>query len=336
MHATSIQVPREALLLGAVPLALSAPLETNGQRRFEGVVNTGRPMSHWHWERFIIDLDSAALSGKTPGLIDHDFGRRAAVGTLRIEGGQLRVSGHLLSNAHGQEIAKDADEGFPWQMSPYVQPGSIERVDAGAEVTVNGIAHQGPLVIFRNSRFHEFSFTPVGVDTDTEARVLSRARGAEPSPTTIAIQEVSTVADKPNQSPTVEQLQAEINGLKQQLSASQAEAGQFKSRADAAEQKLSAMRAQHREHEVHELLSAKGVEFTAETANPYMSMSEEVWSAVQHEAKTLLSRDRDQTRNWQLPSAFFQPESGQGGTPMSQEGNPLIADAKRRAKAATA
>jgi hypothetical protein len=40
----------------------------------------------------------------------------------------------LLSNKYGQEVAQDSDEGYPWQMSVYIDPGSIEEVERGEVV----------------------------------------------------------------------------------------------------------------------------------------------------------------------------------------------------------
>lgn len=326
------KLPREAFHLSAVTLALKQAGD-DGRRSFEGVANTGKVLRN-HWiDDFVIDFDSIQLSDITPGLINHDFRQRAAIGRLSVRDSDLHVEGTLLSNEHGKQVASDADDGFPWQLSIHVEPSSIERYESGTSVTVNGRELSGPVAVFRNSLVHEFSFTPVGVDTDTYARVLSR--DGDHDQHTIEINEVQMpVTKNPGETTqTVDELQAENNGLRQQLSAAKAEADQHKARADAAVDQVATLSAASRETEVRALLSAKGVDYTEATAKPYLEMSAEVWGAVRAEAETLLSvsQGAEQQNAGLPPEFFFRPEHG---AQLSHGENPLIADAKARAKAA--
>ncbi|WP_442878246.1 hypothetical protein [Acinetobacter sp.] len=107
-------------------------------------------------------------------LLDHDTGRRVGVVTQvsKDNATGLKVEGDLLTNQFGQQVAQDSDEGFPWQMSVYIDPASIEEVERG-EVTVNGRTLQAPITIFRGGRIREESFCALGADENTNAVAAS-------------------------------------------------------------------------------------------------------------------------------------------------------------------
>ncbi len=108
-----------------------------------------------------------------PVLLQHDREQRVGLATLVARDGQLHASGRLLSNPLAQSLAADADEGFPWQLSVHVEAGQVTPVAAGVAVAVNGRDLTGPLLLWRQARIRELSFTPTGVDDQTSARILS-------------------------------------------------------------------------------------------------------------------------------------------------------------------
>lgn len=97
----------------------------------------------------------------------------AGVCSLSVTADGLIAEGSLLSNEFGTQIAEAADQGFPWEMSVYAQAESYEELAAGAVLSVNGNEVTGPAVILRRCTIREVSFTAVGVDSETEAVVLS-------------------------------------------------------------------------------------------------------------------------------------------------------------------
>lgn len=333
MAKTQRQVPIKALHLSAFPVKLASAPDGEKKRSFRGVANSGKPLSHWYWDRFVIDLSSLDLSETTAGLINHDFSRRAAVGRLSVDDHQLMVDGSLLTNEHGQSVAQDAAEGFPWQMSVHVEPQSVEMVSSGEKATVNGTELSGPVAIFRNSKIHEFSFTPVGVDNDTGAKFLGRGDGDD---SVIEI-EVRKMAEN-NEAPKVEELTATLAEKEAEIVQLKLSAASEKKRADNAEAVVAELRLSQRKRDVETLLSAKGVEVTDESARPYLAMSQEVFDAVNSEAKALLSLgSRSAGKNVpQINPRFFQPDTAGQGSQLSQADNPLLNDAKRRAKAQAA
>ncbi|MCH7294097.1 hypothetical protein [Acinetobacter higginsii] len=149
--------------------------EEGKKRTFTGVAYSGEVIqSHYYWGDVIFDLDTIQMKTPLGALIDHDTGRRAGVvrNFTKDNQGGLKVSGDLLSNKNGQEVAQDSDEGYPWEMSVYIVPGSIEEVDRG-EVVVNGKTLKGPITIFRNGVIREVSFCALGADDNTSAVAAS-------------------------------------------------------------------------------------------------------------------------------------------------------------------
>ncbi|NNP71261.1 hypothetical protein [Acinetobacter sp. Ac_5812] len=149
--------------------------EEGKKRTFTGVAYSGEVIqSHYYWGDVIFDLDTIKMKTPLGALIDHDPGRRAGVvrSTTNDHQNGLKVAGDLLSNKNGQEVAQDSDEGYPWEMSVYIVPGSIEVFEKG-EVVVNGRTLKGPVTIFRNGVIREVSFCALGADDNTSAVAAS-------------------------------------------------------------------------------------------------------------------------------------------------------------------
>lgn len=132
---------RRAGLTALPTLARSSPTTTSGATSFSTL--------------------PARAPERVPILIEHDRNQRAGVGSLTF-GTDIRISGTLLPNEHGADIASESDVGFPWQLSVHIEPGRIEEVQPGQQVSVNGRTHSGPLTIFRDGLIRETSFTPTG------------------------------------------------------------------------------------------------------------------------------------------------------------------------------
>lgn len=153
-------------------------------RTFSGVGYSGDVIpNHWYWGNVIFDLTTMSVPDKLPALIDHNRSCRAGYVTEHSVDAAtgFAVKGVLLSNESGQAVAQDSDDGFPWQMSVHINPGSIEEVKAGTNVTVNGKVHEGPITVFRHSTLSEVSFTATGWDSNTSAAAMSRS-GAQTPP----------------------------------------------------------------------------------------------------------------------------------------------------------
>lgn len=103
--------------------------EGKKKRTFSGVAYSGEVITdHWYWDRIIFDLDSMQIKGRIPALLDHSTRQRAgAINSHSIDHQNgLTVSGDLMSNEFGTQVAQDSDDGFPWQMSVRIDPSAIE------------------------------------------------------------------------------------------------------------------------------------------------------------------------------------------------------------------
>ena len=169
------KIEQKALQFKANPFEISVKTETSDLRKFNGTAYSGEPIQgHYYWGDVIFDLESMQIDTPLAALLDHDTGRRVGVVTQFTKDNKtgLKVSGDLLTNAYGQQVASDSDEGFPWQMSVYIDPSSVEEVERG-QVVVNGRTLNAPITIFRGGRIREVSFCALGADDNTSAVAAS-------------------------------------------------------------------------------------------------------------------------------------------------------------------
>lgn len=157
-------------------LNVDAQEDGKKKRTFSGVAYSGEVITdHWYWKQVIFDLDSMQIKGRIPALLEHSSYQRAGAiesHSISYESG-LTVSGILLSNEFGTQVATDSDDGFPWQMSVRIEPSSIDEIQAGNTVTVNGKLLHGPITVFRGGRIREVSFCALGADENTMAVAAS-------------------------------------------------------------------------------------------------------------------------------------------------------------------
>jgi len=284
------------------------------KRTFSGVAYSGEVISnHYYWGNVVFDLTSMSVPDKLPALIDHDRDKRAGYAdSSSIGPGGLVVSGILMSNDHGKSVANDSDEGFPWQMSVHINPGSIEEVQPGASIEVNGKMHTGPLTVFRNSRISEVSFTATGWDPNTSAAAMSR--GGDQPPQGETAMDLKTLQDR------VAALEAENGTL-------QASKQALETKLSEANEALAKFSQNVRVQAVKSLFSDLGKEFKEDDADvkAFSSMPQESYDAM---AKIL----RDQKKAAPTQSAaLFSHQAAQGAAPEPKAESPLVAAAKAQA-----
>ena len=252
--------------------------ETEGAHvgEFTGMAYSGEVVTeHPFWEAVIFDVSSITIPDRIPALIQHDRGQRAGFCGLTITDNQIFVSnGVLINNRHGSDVFNESKAGFPWQLSVHISPGRIEEVRAGEKLFVNGAEITGPLYIFRDSLVRELSFTPTGADHRTEANAMSSDGDL-------------LIFDEGDNMDTVEQLQEKLiaeqgksTQFKADLDAAVVERDQFKADLDAANAKIDGINAAARKKEVQDLFTATGLEFTEESAAPYITMDATTFAAV--------------------------------------------------------
>lgn len=273
--------------------------EGKKKRTFSGVAYSGEVITdHWYWDRIIFDLDSMQIKGRIPALLDHSTRQRAgAINSHSIDHQNgLTVSGDLMSNEFGTQVAQDSDDGFPWQMSVRIEPSAVEEIQAGASVTVNGKVHQGPITVFRGGRIREVSFCALGADDNTNA---------------VAASHNPTQSSKEDTDVDLEQAKAKIQELESQVSTLTEQNKQFAT--------------DKRNSEIDALAKALNKEFSAEEKTKFAAMPDDAFELMAGTLKQFAAGSQQtpagQQQQTQTPSvnpAFahlftHQANPGQGG-----------------------
>ena len=203
--------PKDQFCFELGQFAVEQPAEGKKKRTFTGVAYSGEPiLDHWYWDRVIFDLDSIQIKGRIPALLEHRSSQRVgAINSHSIDYAQgLVISGDLMSNEFGSQVAQDSDDGFPWQMSVRIEPSSTEEIAADQAVMVNGKTYQGPITVFRGGRIREVSFCALGADDNTNAVAASHNPTQQPKE--------DTDVDLVQAQAKITELEGQINTLTEQ------------------------------------------------------------------------------------------------------------------------
>lgn len=289
-------LPKSAFIFESLPVAPSRDGARDGFRQFQGTVYSGLPIrDHAFWDAVIIDISSTQAAEKLPVLMEHDRAKRAGFAAIALTDHKITISeGTLLNNEHGRAVAEESDAGFPWQMSMHVSPGSLEEVEPGTAVTVNGQTLQGPITVFRNNRIREVSFTPTGADDQTRAAALSYRHQ----------ENAMDVAELKRQ---VADLQAAVdrekNDAQARVAALQASLTESENRANQAETKLAQFHSEVRKDKVKILFAELGREYSEDKAKPYLEMSEDCFQSIAADLKAAKPK---------LPAGLFSEQALEG------------------------
>lgn len=147
------------------------------QPKFSIRAYNGGPLRMPQWQHpIIVDLAGMLATKARPALLDHDVRRRVGHTTQIVNAGtHLDIEGVVSAAGDvAEEVLATAKNGFPWQASIGVQlTQPPEFVGASKSVSVNGRTLTGPLYVARKTLFREISFTALGVDDDTTARIAA-------------------------------------------------------------------------------------------------------------------------------------------------------------------
>lgn len=299
----SQDAPSSAFQFKTQPFDIAKQAEEGKKRTFTGVAYSGEVINgHYYWDDVVFDLDTMQIKTPLGALIDHDTGRRAGVVTsfTKDNQGGLQVAGDLLSNKYGQEVAQDSDEGYPWQMSVYIDPGSIEEVERG-EVVVNGKTLKAPITIFRNGVIREVSFCALGADDNTSAVAASY------TPKQFNKQEDTDVTELEKEK------EARIAAEQQR---------------DAALNELKQFKEQKRNDDIAALESELKVQFSAEDKKSYKEMDESAFTFATKQLRQFSAPKHDKQTN-NLQHLFkHQAQGGQGGGVSDDQEHKFSAGAK--------
>ena len=114
----------------------------------------------------IVDLEGVEFADTLAILWHHDTELPIGHSTsAKVEGNSIKVEGILSGDPEDPQVRKViamAKNGFPWQVSIGADIVKRESIDEGETALVNGVEHNGPLVIARKTLIYEVSFLPLG------------------------------------------------------------------------------------------------------------------------------------------------------------------------------
>ncbi|AXY60197.1 hypothetical protein [Acinetobacter sp. WCHAc010052] len=245
--------------LSAVDIVPQA--EGEKKRTFKGTAyGGGRVDGHWFWGRngVVFDLEGIEIPTPTPLLEEHFSTSR--VGVVKEVGinQNITVSGNFLRNSKAKEVVDDADDGYPFQMSMFIDPGSVEEVGQGVNVVVNGQTFTGPVAVFRNNRIREFTICSTGADRTTSVNAFSAGAGK------VNQQEDTDVTE---------------------LEKAQAAQKQAETERDAALADLKQFKAAKREDDIKSLETTLNKQFSADEKKSYTDMDDNSFAFMTQQLK---------------------------------------------------
>lgn len=280
---------RSKLLFNASSMEVLQPEGESKKRKFKGVAYAGgRVDGHWYWGRsgVVFDLDGIEIDKPTALLEEHFSSGRVGVVKQVSTTGKIEVEGDFLSNTKAKEIVQDSDDGFPFQMSMYIDPGSIEEVSNGKSVVVNGQTFEGPITVFRQNRIREFTICTTGADRNTSINAFSGKQQTKQEDTNVTELEQAKEAKK----------QAE------------------KQRDDALAE-LNKFKADQRAENIASLQKELNTTFSAEDLKSYTDMNDAVFAFTARQLRQFSGKQEPQKQG--LPSQLFSHQAngdqGQGG-----------------------
>lgn len=280
---------RSKLLFNASSMEVLQPEGESKKRKFKGVAYAGgRVDGHWYWGRsgVVFDLDGIEIDKPTALLEEHFSSGRVGVVKQVSTTGKVEVEGDFLSNTKAKEIVQDSDDGFPFQMSMYIDPGSIEEVSNGKSVVVNGQTFEGPITVFRQNRIREFTICTTGADRNTSINAFSGKQQTKQEDTNVTELEQAKEAQK----------QAE------------------KQRDDALAE-LNKFKADQRAENIASLQKELNTTFSAEDLKSYTDMDDAVFAFTTKQLRQFSGKQESQKQG--LPSHLFSHQAngdqGQGG-----------------------
>lgn len=288
--------PKDQFCFELGQFAVEQPAEGKKKRTFSGIAYSGEPIvDHWYWERIIFDLDSLQIKGRIPALLEHRTSQRAgAINSHSVSHEKgLEISGDLLSNEFGTQVAQDSDDGFPWQMSVRIEPSKTEEIPADQSVFVNGKTYQGPITVFRGGRIREVSFCALGADDNTSAVAASH------KPKNFNQQEDTNVTE-------LEQAKEAQKQAEKQRDDALAELNKFK--------------ADQRAENIASLQKELNTTFSAEDLKSYTDMDDAVFAFTAKQLRQFSGKQESQKQG--LPTGLFTHQAQSEQDPSnSQQGD---------------
>lgn len=269
-------------------------IEASGDlpRQFAGVAYSGGVIpGYGYYGDVAIDLSSLKAPTKPIfALVNHDTNQRAGKTLITNTGASIEVLGSFsLSTPAGQQVAAEFSEGAPWEFSVGLQ-AEVETFEKPRTLTVNG---QTVTIdaLFKNASVREVSFVPAGADPHTQAVAFGLLTSVE-----------STMDNNSEQLAAVSALNADLQVKLSTLQDDHAKtvadlqmklSQETKAHLDAVAQantlkdELAAFKAEVRLNAVKALFSDLHREWSDESAQPYLDMSDASFSVVAKDLRSM-------------------------------------------------
>jgi len=159
------QIPSEAFRFRAGNGSVKSVSETGS---FElAPYKLGQLVEHWYWGKFLFEVSSAKMYKDTiPALVDHDTAKGCGKITAMKKDNGLQVTGEFIDNEHAKYV-RSMNGLMECSLRFNESRTDIEEIKEGNKVEVDGVEHEGPLVVFRNAEIMEVSFTLFGAIPNT-------------------------------------------------------------------------------------------------------------------------------------------------------------------------
>ena len=148
-------------------------------KKFTMTAYTGAAMNVGFGVPVVVDLEGMSVPSETrPILFAHESREIVGHSTSIVKSAKsLKVAGVISGVGEAaSEVQALAANGFPWQASigASITPGTLDFIDAGNKVQVNGRTFPGPVYVARKTVLGEISFVPMGADGATSASVAAQ------------------------------------------------------------------------------------------------------------------------------------------------------------------
>lgn len=148
-----------------------------GPARFAVTAYTGGPLRVDGYELpVVVDLAGMTFARSIRAHLDHDRSKRVGHVTEKTnDGQQVRLAGLASAATPARdEVIGSASGGFDWEASIEATPtSSLEKIDHGAAVELNGRTFEGPLLVARKTTLTGFSFVSLGADPGNQTSIAA-------------------------------------------------------------------------------------------------------------------------------------------------------------------
>ena len=162
----------------SVNLAESDTDTKSTDKKFEAVGYSGGIITQSHYfNSLIIDLEDVKFKSKVPIFFEHNPKDIVGAGKITIDDNKVQLTGDIYSDSDwGSKVISFSGKGFPWQLSIGINSKDLLFIDDGVEYKVNNKTHVGPFHVMKKNRIKEVSFTALGADPDTKAKIFNHSK----------------------------------------------------------------------------------------------------------------------------------------------------------------